>query len=252
MGLYWIKKVKGKRRRVWNYGRSRGLKETKNIIGDLKKEVDGLLRKKKEIKVLDVGCGYGKVLLELRKIYGDKVSTFGINKESAWNLKLIKKFAIAEKIYTKGEVEKNLPKLVISNVEKGIPFKNNLFDLIFSQRTIQYISNKAKYLEELNRIVSPNGIIITDIQDGSKDKPVKFRNRWEILDNGKKVSIYALLSKKRNIQLYKEKKNPQDKYIKMKKDKKFRLNLKMISSVDLHKINPDWWGKKTVFTLKKT
>jgi ubiquinone/menaquinone biosynthesis C-methylase UbiE len=250
MSLYWIKKVNGKKERVWNYGRSRGLEETKNIIGDIKKEVDLLLKVNNKIKILDVGCGYGKTLLELKKIYGDKIFTFGINKESRWNLNLIRKFAIAERIFAKEEINKNLPKLIICDVDNGIPFKDNFFDFVFSQRTIQYISDKAKYLEELNRVASPKGIIITDIQDGSKDRPLELQHRWEIWNKSKKVNIHNLLSKKKNIYLYKEKKNPQDKVIKMKKNKNFGLNLKLLSSIDLHKINPDWWGKKSIFLLK--
>ncbi len=251
MGVYWIKKVGGKKQRVWNYGRSRGLKEVKNIIGDVEKEVTILLKNKKKIKILEIGCGYGKLLLELKKIFGDRVSTFGVNKEKAWNLALIKKFAIAEKIFSKEEVTKNLPKLYTLDVDKKFPFKNNSFDLVISVRTIQYISNKAKFLENLNRIVNISGIVITDIQDGSKDKPVEFRHRWEILDKNKKISIYQLLSKKKGVHLYKERGNPQDKYLKMKKDPKFNLNLKLVSSFDLHKINSDWWGTKSVFVLKK-
>lgn len=251
MGIYWIKKVDGKKQRVWNYGRSRGLKEAKNIVCDIEKEVKVLLKNKKKIKILEVGCGYGKLLLELKKIFGDRVSTFGINKEKTWNLTLIKKFAVAEKIFSKEEVTKNLPRLYLLDVDKKFPFKDNSFDLVFSVRTIQYISNKAKFLENLNRIVNPSGIVITDIQDGSKDKPLEFRHRWEILAKNKKISIYQLLSKEKSVHLSKERGNPQDKYLKMKKDPKFRLNLKFISSFNLHNINPDWWGTKSVFVLGK-
>ncbi|MDP2628595.1 MAG: class I SAM-dependent methyltransferase, partial [Nanoarchaeota archaeon] len=181
MTIYNIKKINGKKVRVWNRGRSRGLEQAKEILGDLRREVNALLKTKNKIKILEVGCGYGRVLLELKKIYGDKIETYGINKEPKWNLKLIKIFGVAEKIFSKKEIAKNLPKLTICKVNRKIPFKSNTFDLVFSERTIQYISDKAKYLEELNRIATSGGIILTDIQDGTE-------NRWEILNKNKKIS----------------------------------------------------------------
>lgn len=54
-----------------------------------------------------------------------------------------------------------------------------------------------------------------------------------------------------NIQLYLEKGNPKDKYIKMKKGRNFKLNLKLVSTVDLHKLNKDLWGKRSIFILTK-
>jgi len=239
------------KKETWNLGRSRGLEKAKLIIGDLKKEVALLLKNKKKIRILEVGCGYGRVLLELKKIFGNRIETYGTNKEPAWNIELIKKFGIAEKIFSKGDIKSKLPKFVIADADKGLPYPSNYFDLVFSQRVIQYISDKAKYLEELNRIVKKDGLIFTDIQDGSKkDKPIELQHRWEIWNKDKRVSIYQLLSKKKNIHLYKEKGNPQDKYIKMKKDPNFKMNIKLISKIDLHGINPDWWGTKSIYILK--
>jgi ubiquinone/menaquinone biosynthesis C-methylase UbiE len=243
MTLYWIKKVNGKKQRIWNYGRSRGLKEAKNILGDVEKEVKLLLKNKKQIKILEVGCGYGRILLELKKKYKDRVETFGINKEPRWNLKLIEVFGVAEGIFSKKEIAKNLPKLVICDVNNKIPFKNNTFDFVFSERTIQYLSNKAKYLEELNRVTTKDGTILTDIQNGTE-------NRWEIFKKGKKVNIYSILSQKKGIKLQKEKGNPKDKFLRMQKQSNFKLNLTLVSSQDLHKLNPDKWGTKSTFNSK--
>ncbi|MBU0894822.1 MAG: class I SAM-dependent methyltransferase [Nanoarchaeota archaeon] len=253
MTIYNFKKVKGKRVIEWNRGRRRGLEETADILGDINKEINFLLKNKKRIKILEVGCGYGKLLLELKKLYGNKIATFGINKEPRWNLKLIRKFGIMEKIFTKNEIDKNLPKLFITDADNKLPFKSNTFDLVFSQRTIQYIKDKAKYLEELNRVCSVKGLIISDIQNGaqdSQDRPLELQNRWEIWSNNKKLSIYNVLSKKKNIKLYIEKGNPQDKCIRINKDPKFNLNLKLISSIDLHAINKKWWGIKSIYILK--
>ncbi len=36
----------------------------------------------------------------------------------------------------------------------------------------------------------------------------------------------------------------------IKKKKKFNLGLKLITSFDIHKINPKWWGTKAIYVLK--
>ena len=52
-------------------GRAKGLfgvKGAEGRIGDVVKYVKGLLKKKDKIKVLEVGTGYGRALLELKQI----------------------------------------------------------------------------------------------------------------------------------------------------------------------------------------
>src|SRR3989344_6080114 len=115
MSLYNIKMINGKRVIEWNKGRKRGLEDAKERIGNIEIEIKNILKIKKRARILEVGCGYGKALLEIKKKFGDSVETYGINFEKRWNNRLIKKFAIANMIFNNKTIDENLPKLYIGD-----------------------------------------------------------------------------------------------------------------------------------------
>lgn len=253
MATYNFKKVKGKRVIEWNRGRRRGIKEAGERIGDYVKDIRDLINKKGKIKVLEVGAGYGRSLLELKKIFGDKIETHGINLESRWNLDLIKRFGLHHNIFSKDEIKNNLPKLYILDAGKKLPFKSDSFDFIYSISSIQYIHDKALFLEEMNRILKKDGI--ARFHDAFKKKenyPVELKNLFDIWKNGKRIEVkdYILNVKKyKNIQFKKTKKNPMG-YLLMEKDKAFKMSLQYITSFDLHKLGENLWGTKVIYKAK--
>lgn len=99
-------------------------------------------RKKKNLKILDAGCGTGRNLVHFKKIgnvYGIDISSEALKFCRKRGLRNIKK----------------------ASIEK-IPFKDNLFDLVvcldvFGQ---QEVKDKQEVLKELYRVLKPGGIII--------------------------------------------------------------------------------------------
>ncbi len=253
MTIYNFKKVKGKRKIAWNRGRRRGIEEASDRIGNYIEDIRDLITKKSKIKILEVGAGYGKSLLELKTIFGDKIETHGINREPRWNLDLIKRFGLYHKIFSKNEIKDNLPKLYILDAGKKLPFKAESFDFVYSVSSIQYIHDKALFLEEINRILKKEGI--ARLHDAFKKKenyPVELKNLFDIWKNGKRIEVkdYVLNVKKcKNIQFKKTKKNPMG-YLLMKKDKNFKMGLQYITSFDLHQLGEDLWGTKVIYKIK--
>jgi len=249
MTLYYIKNIKGKKQRVWNTGRCRGIEDYSKRIGNFYDEIEKGAEKGR-VRVLDLGCGYGNVLLDLKRLLGDKIETYGINLEPRWNLKLIRQFGLAEKIFTKADIDKNLPKLYIGESSKGLPYSSNYFDYILSVASMQYVPDKARLIEECNRVLKKDGIC--RIQHGfTKHNYVpEYKNHFEIWDNkGKRIDWRNYLNKFKNIQ-FKTEKGIWEPYLILKKAKNFNLGLKLISSLDVNKINLDWWGTKSVYIIK--
>ncbi len=249
MSLYWIKTIKGKKQRVWNTGRCRGIKEYSERIDNFLPKIKKLLNKKEKIRILDIGCGYGKTLMELKKEFDWRIEIYGINLEKRWTLNLIRKFGLAEKIFTKREINKNLPKLYIGDAGKKLPYKNNYFDFIMSVASAQYIYDKARFLEEINRVLSKQGIAIIELQEKKKNYPPEFKNLFEVWKNNRRIDSISHLKKFKSLTI----KNSKEwgwSYLIIKKSKNLKLNLMFINSIDLNKINPDWWGVKSVFLLK--
>jgi ubiquinone/menaquinone biosynthesis C-methylase UbiE len=252
MSQYNLKTANGKKEIVWNSGRNRGIEEYSKRIGNFSDEIAKRVKKaqKGKIRILDIGCGYGKVLLELKKLHGNNVETYGINLEPKWDLNLIRKFALSEEIFTKKDINKNLPKLWIGESSKGLPYPSNYFDIIISVASMQYVPDKAKLLKECNRVLKKEGICKIQHSFTKKSHPPEYKQLFEIWnEKGKRIDWKEYLKQFKNIQ-FKATDHKHGQYLILKKTKNFKFKLKLISSLDLHKVNPDWWGTKTIYKLK--
>ena len=249
MTLYDLKIINGKRQRVWNTGRCRGIEDYSKRIGHFSEEIKQAAEKSR-VRVLDIGCGYGKALLELKRLLGDGIETYGINLEPRWTLDLIKKFGLAEKIFTKHDIDNNLPKLYIGDSSMGLPYPSNYFDFIISVASMQYVPDKAKLLEECNRVLKKNGTCLIQHGFTKHHNVLEYKNQFEIWNkDGKLVNWQAYLKIFKNIQL-KISKDKKWEYLILRKAKVFRVGLDLVSSIDIHQINPDWWGTKAIYRLK--
>lgn len=244
MTLYNIQK----RKIVWNRGRLRGLTEANERIGDLVKECEKLLKTRKKIRVLEVGCGYAKILLELKKIFGGRIETHGINLEKRWKLEIVKKFALSNKLCSNDEFKHIAPKIHIADVGVKIPFKSKYFDLIFSQASVQYIHDKALFLEETNRVLTERGIAIIELDEFKKKHPLSYKNLFEIWKGDKEINPIQYIRKYKNIKAIKSKKEWH--VLRIKKVKNLNLKLKLITSFNTNDINKEWWGTKAIYIMK--
>ncbi len=107
--------------------------------------LDGYYKNKKNLKILDVGCGSG-ILLENLEKYGE---TYGID-SSKEAINLCKK--------------RGLKNIKLTSAGK-LPFKNNYFDLITAIDLLYHkkIKNDLKVIKEMKRILKPKGrLVITD------------------------------------------------------------------------------------------
>jgi len=245
MATYNFKKIKGKKVIEWNKGRLRGITESKERIGDITLLIKKQLKEKRKIRVLEVGCGYCRALMELKKLFGDKIETHGINLEKRWDVKLARRYGLKHKIFTKKEIDKNLPKIYILDAGKKLPFKSGSYDFIFSQASVQYIHDKALFLEEVNRLLSKNGTAIIELQEYKPKHSIEYKNLFEIWHKDKIIRSMDYLKRFKNIKFKKYK--WESHVLEIKKSKNFKLNLKLITSFDLNNINPTWWGTKAIY-----
>ncbi len=232
-------------------GRAKGLygdKGAEGRLGDVTKYIKKILKRKKKIKVLEVGTGYGRALLELKQLFGEKIETYGINAEHEWDEKIVKLYARHENFRVP------LPKIYILDAGKTLPFKNESFDFIFNPATMQYIPDKIKFIEETNRILTKEGIAALELEEERIEHPLEYQQLFEIWDNGKRVNILKLLKRYKNIKVKKSKNRPWH-YILMAKAKRLDFKLKLITTIDLEgEVSKDWnirwWGKKSIYVKK--
>lgn len=116
-----------------------------SLCDRLEKETIFELFKPKEL-VLDIGCGTGNYTLELAN---QGVNAVGIDSS----------FDMA--VFAKMKAERNGLKtsFVVGNVE-AMPFKNDVFDGALSITTLCFVSNTEMTVDEIKRVVKPEGDLV--------------------------------------------------------------------------------------------
>lgn len=164
-----------------------------SIAEDSKKEVDNYLDSISKNKIiLDAGCGTGKYL---RLLESNGVKYIGVDLSS----KQLEK--------AKSKATKNNSLFICSNLS-NLVLEDNSVDLIISSWVLGTITNldeRNKCLNELKRVLKPNGSIILiendensefeELRGRTKDSRTRDYNNW-ILSNGfeieKKIDTYFL------------------------------------------------------------
>ncbi len=153
--------------RLQNYAKndeytSRGL-ETFSLRKRLLKEIEDRTTKGKPIRLLEIGCGQGILLLELLKKFPNNLELDGLNLNKHHGVRLredFKKNAAKKRIIL--PENPNLPNIHFGDAKK-MGFKDQSFDIIISQVTFMHIKNKAKALQEVYRILKKGGLALISL-----------------------------------------------------------------------------------------
>ncbi|MBU0893936.1 MAG: class I SAM-dependent methyltransferase [Nanoarchaeota archaeon] len=229
--------------------KTRGLKEAKKKLGDLEKIISMLLKKKKKVKIFESGPGYGKIMMELTKKFGNKVEIIGMNlKPSHGNKKIMVDFALKEKIINKEDLKKiKLPKIIFGDAGKKLPFKSGSIDLVYSQTSTYLYKDKIHFYEEVTRILSKKGIARITLHENPNISK-EFLPLLKIQDKIKQIHFEKFIKTFKPIKIIKL--GNGKKVIEVKKGKlNFNLNLK--STINTHNINKKWFGIQSIYDVKK-
>ncbi len=94
-------------------------------------------------KILELGCGEGSLALEIKKLLGN-VEIYGLDLSEA-------ALRLAE---DKGIITRK------ADLNEKIPFRNNEFDLVFSNQVIEHINNTDLFFQESLRVLKKGGYFI--------------------------------------------------------------------------------------------
>jgi len=116
------------------------LKKIQKLIGEI---CDKIERNRRDIKILDIGCGTG----ELLAAFAQRYKCFGIDISSEAVLR-----AKEKEIHAKQH-----------NIEEGVPFDDDFFDVIMMSEVLEHVINTDYALTEINRVLHRNGFFLLTI-----------------------------------------------------------------------------------------
>ena len=228
--------------------KNRGLEEAKVKLGDLEKIIEKLLERKKVLNVFESGCGYGKVMVQLKKKFGKKINIMGMNliKEHGDKKKLIS-FALEEGLIGPSEkIKLKDIKIIFGDAGERIPFKKGSIDLVYSQSSVYLYRDKMRFLEEVARVLAPGGKARITFPDENRKLPEDLRNLLRIYSEERLVSFREFISRFKSIRVIKLKGN-RDVLEILPSNLKFGLDL--VSALDVHELNRNWFGVVSFYFL---
>lgn len=114
----------------------------KNINLYCQKRFLGIVKKFSEGKILEVGCGTGHVQNKLKNVVGMDI--------------------------TLSMLKKNRNNAVCADAH-SIPFKDEIFDVVYSIDVIEHVQNPGRMIRECRRVLKKNGILILITPNGGME-----------------------------------------------------------------------------------
>lgn len=171
--------------------RARGLAEFERRVGGIVAEIDERLERQQVVRLLELGCGYGTALLELRARYGSRVALHGMNRRQGDGDRdtLLRNAAERGLAVDDRNPARALPTLSYGDAASGLPFPDDTFDIVASQVAWLYFRNKIGVVREVLRVLKREGIAKIDADEIDPRLPSEYARLVEIWENGRLVSF---------------------------------------------------------------
>jgi ubiquinone/menaquinone biosynthesis C-methylase UbiE len=230
--------------------RSRDLSELELRAGSLPPLIDKFIQAGRTPGVLEVGFGFGTVLVQLEKAYGSKIVLHGINKtedHGDWNVILWNARRLGLISESTSESFRH-PNLHFCDVSEGLPFEDESFDIVFSQTSFYLFREKAFFLEEVSRILRPGGIGRIDVSPlCNSNLPVQYATLLEIWKDGREIKFWDYIAL---FPQFKKRMRPRgDYYLEIRHAEERDIRLKLAGSLWLPSICEDWSGTKSIYSV---
>lgn len=157
------------------------------FVKPMYEEIINRIMSKNPEKILDLGCGTGYVLSEIKKIYKLK------NK----NLDMYGLDISEEMIKIANENLKGEANLKVGDSEY-IPWEDNTFDLVVCNASFHHFSNPEKTLLEIKRVLNSNGTLIL----GDPTGPIIVRDIFNLFIKYSDSGDYRIYNQKEIEELF--------------------------------------------------
>ena len=201
------------------------------------------------MRILEIGCGYGTALLELRARYGDRLELHGMNRfPHDGDAEILACNAADHRIFESSPVDaRELPTIAYGDIAEGLPYPEDHFDIVYSQVAWLYFGRKLNVLREIVRVLRADGLAKIDADELRPALPAEYARLVEIWDGGALVPFADYVGR-HGMALTAA---PEDSYLRFGKVASIAKDVEPLFEVDLATINDDWDGIKCVYRLRQ-
>ncbi|MEP7063583.1 MAG: class I SAM-dependent methyltransferase [Betaproteobacteria bacterium] len=228
--------------------RGRGVAELVRRTGDVVAEIDRRLAERDVVRVLELGCGYGTLLLDLRQRYGARMDLHGLNRSADdGNADILRRNGIERgMVAVDGEPAPPLPMIHHADVARGLPFGDARFDLVVSQVAWLYFGDKAGVVREVCRVLRDDGLALIDADEMHPALPPEYGRLVEIWQDGRVVPFGDYLRRFGAAFVAAD----EGEYLRFGKLANFADDLELVLQVDVSEIDAEWDGVKCVYRMR--
>jgi SAM-dependent methyltransferase len=225
--------------------RARGLRDLERLVGGICDDIDARLARRGTLRILELGCGYGTALLELRARYGARLELHGLNRlPSDGAADVLYRNAVDHDLLGEGEAARApWPTILHADVAAGLPYADDSFDLVYSQVAWLYFGNKIGVVREIMRVLCADGIAKIDADETHPALPPEYARLVEIWDDGRLLPFGDYLRAYHGAFA----RAPEGEYLRFGKANGFGGDLMPIFEIDVAAIHPGWDGTKCTY-----
>ena len=255
-----------------NFSRRRGLKSLKKVFGPeavLAAIESALSSGGSEARLLEIGCGEGRVMLELAQAF-PALEIHGINKRpwpAMTGSDSLREAAVHYGILEQHEMDSlRWPEVHFQNAEQ-LQFADAFFDVIVSQVAVPHMHRKNLVLEEAWRVLKPGGRALLEVDAWNPKMPRSHQcatPRFVVQEQGRLTSLHDIVQEQaeqgfairmqstgksiRRISVLMEKNRPEPLRLGLILDSAASIGLASLRPQNaVHSAQSPFWGFKSVY-----
>jgi len=228
--------------------RGRGLADLERLVGGVAEDIEVRLAQRQRVRVLELGCGFGTALLDLRERFGDRVELHGLNRERNDGDADVMRRTLRDRQSSggNGAGEADLPSIAYADIAHGVPCADRSFDVVYSQVAWLYFGNKVGVVQEVMRVLDEGGVARIDADELRGGLPLEYARLVEIWQEGS-ILPFRDYAGRHGVAL-----TPagEGEYLHFGKQRSFGEDLEPVLEIDLSTVHPEWDGIKCVYRVR--
>lgn len=229
--------------------KGRGIDKMVSYIGNFIEIINRSATDK--VRILEIGSGFGQVLIELANRFSNKVELFGVNSmDDEFNVEKALEIASYRGFrFNDNNIDKSKINVFYCDAGVKLPFSDDYFDLVISQVSIPYIHDKLNLITEVSRVLNPEGTAWLHVGFEQSKLCDSTEFEWstlELYENDKRINLEDFFRRNQNFNYFKSKSGS---VLKINRGIPITFDFELKTLIPLNEINKGCYGVKSVYKV---